>query len=119
MGEEILLYLTVKYWSLEIIFEINFLYNIYISLFCFNMMVRFRRKGTLVQLGLSTENHQINQIQLMRKTLRITGSIIGGMVETQARVYSLHNCQQKGVGIVSNYLGSRCIRIPPQTLDLT
>jgi len=42
-----------------------------------------RRNGTLVQLGLSLEKHQINQVQIMRKKLRITGSIIGGMAETQ------------------------------------
>lgn len=42
-----------------------------------------KRGGTIVQLGAVAEPHLINQIVLMRSRINLTGSMIGGMKETQ------------------------------------
>ena len=42
-----------------------------------------RRDGTIVQLGLVMNKHEIGQIPLMRKRIQVSGSVIGGMPETQ------------------------------------
>lgn len=41
------------------------------------------RDGTLVQLGLVTSTHEINQMPLIFSRKSIAGSVIGGMKETQ------------------------------------
>ena len=42
------------------------------------------RKGVMVQLGLVTSPHPIQQLPLMFKKISIAGSLIGGLPETQA-----------------------------------
>lgn len=42
-----------------------------------------RRDGSIVQLGLVGKKHEIAQIPLMRKRIQISGSMIGGIPETQ------------------------------------
>ena len=42
-----------------------------------------RRDGTLVQIGLDTTPHTIIQLPIMNKRIKISGSMIGGMKETQ------------------------------------
>jgi len=48
------------------------------------------RKGTLVQLGLVTTNHAVNQMPLMFRKLSIAGSLIGGIKETQECIDFCH-----------------------------
>ena len=42
------------------------------------------RKGVMVQLGLVTSPHPIQQLPLMFRKISIAGSLIGGLPETQA-----------------------------------
>ena len=42
-----------------------------------------RRDGTIVQLGLVLKKHEIGQVPLMRKRIQVSGSMIGGIPETQ------------------------------------
>lgn len=42
-----------------------------------------RKDGTLVQLGLVTANHSVNQFPFLMKRINLSGSVIGGMPETQ------------------------------------
>jgi len=42
-----------------------------------------RRFGTIVQLGVVMEKHALSQLILMRKRLNVSGSVIGGIRETQ------------------------------------
>jgi len=42
-----------------------------------------RRDGNLVQLGLVLSDHQIQQFPLMMKRVSVSGSLIGGLPETQ------------------------------------
>ena len=46
--------------------------------------------GVLVQLGLVLQPHSVNQVGLMMRKLTITGSLIGGMPETQACIDFCH-----------------------------
>ena len=39
--------------------------------------------GALVQLGLVTADHAVNQFPLLMKRIKLTGSLIGGIPETQ------------------------------------
>ena len=46
--------------------------------------------GVLVQLGLVLQPHSVNQIGLMMRKLTISGSLIGGMPETQDCINFCH-----------------------------
>lgn len=47
-------------------------------------------KGTLVMIGAVLKNHSVSQVPLMYRKLNITGSVIGGMPETQECIDFCH-----------------------------
>lgn len=49
-----------------------------------------RRDATIVQLGLVVESHKVNQMPIMSKRIRVSGSFIGGMIDTQEVIDFCH-----------------------------
>ena len=47
-------------------------------------------KGVCVQLGLALKPHSINQLQLLARSLTVSGSIIGGVPNTQRVIDFCH-----------------------------
>ena len=47
-------------------------------------------KGTIVQIGVAMNNHAVNQMPLMSYQLKITGSTIGGLADTQKCIDFCH-----------------------------
>ena len=47
-------------------------------------------RGTIVQLGVAMNAHAVYQMPLMMRKLRVTGSTIGGMLETQECIDFCH-----------------------------